>query len=154
MVSKMIWCTSAFARVYQGSFSYSPILLSVPSGLGLKSLHMTLPLLFPLHFLLSNNKKSVPPCKLQGRPSTDFNRNTCLQGVFKSMDVQRDTSICSSNPFVISALSVFFLNFTVYHFLNSYPCPLHNGFSGSKLKSYTRCDKRPEITQVGKFQFA
>lgn len=103
--------------------------------------------------------KSVPPCKLQKRLTyqLQFSRRT---PVYKEFSQE-----CKSCPrkyhklliiFVcnISGLSVLFLNFTGYHFLNSYPCPIPNGFAGRKLKTYTRCEKRPEFTQTGKLQIA
>lgn len=120
---------------------------------------MTLPLLFPLHFLLSINQKSVPPCKSQRSVTyqVQISMGTLVYKEFsqacqscpKKYRKLLIKSVCN-----ITGLSLFVFIFTVYYFLTSYPCPLHNRFIGRKLKTYTRCEKRPEIIQAGKLQFA
>lgn len=120
---------------------------------------MTLPLLFPFHFLLSINQISVPPCKSHRSVSYQvrISMGTLVYKEFsqacqscpKKYHKLLIKSVCN-----ITGLSLFFFIFTVYYFLTSYPCPLHNRFIGRKLKTYTRYEKRPEIIQAGKLQFA
>lgn len=99
-------------------------------------------------------KNQSHPAEKPYLPCTDFNENTCLQRVCtacKSWPTKYYKllikSFCN-----INALPVFFLTFTVYHFLSSSPCPLHDGLAAENWKlTYW---KRLKITQAGKLQFA